>query len=45
MLRFLRVDLPLQKDYVLTIEPGIYFIPALLNDPERREACAGRCDG
>jgi Xaa-Pro aminopeptidase len=36
-LKYLRADLPLQPNYVVTIEPGIYFIPALLNDPERRE--------
>ncbi|MSU23641.1 MAG: M24 family metallopeptidase [Opitutus sp.] len=35
-LRTLRMDLPLAPDYVVTIEPGIYFIPALLNDPARR---------
>jgi Xaa-Pro aminopeptidase len=35
-LKYLRADLPLQPGYVVTIEPGIYFIPALLNDPERR---------
>jgi Xaa-Pro aminopeptidase len=33
----LRMDLPLQPGYVVTVEPGLYFIPALLNDPKRRE--------
>jgi Xaa-Pro aminopeptidase len=32
-----RVDLPLAAGYVMTVEPGLYFIPALLTDPERRE--------
>lgn len=36
-LRTLRMDLPLAAGYVVTIEPGLYFIPALLNDPARRE--------
>lgn len=35
-LAFLRCDFPLQPGYVTTVEPGLYFIPALLNDPERR---------
>jgi Xaa-Pro aminopeptidase len=35
-LRTLRMDLPLAPGYVVTIEPGLYFIPALLNDPKRR---------
>ncbi|MGK2966004.1 MAG: aminopeptidase P N-terminal domain-containing protein [Tepidiformaceae bacterium] len=36
-LRYLRADLPVQPGYVVTIEPGIYFIDALLDDPESRE--------
>ena len=33
----LRVDLPLQAGYTMTVEPGIYFIPPLLRDPTTRE--------
>ena len=33
----LRQDLVLRPGYIVTIEPGLYFIPALLNDPARRE--------
>jgi Xaa-Pro aminopeptidase len=33
----LRLDLPLMAGYVVTIEPGIYFVPALVSDPEARE--------
>ena len=36
-LRSLRMDLPLATGHVVTVEPGLYFIPALLNDPARRE--------
>ncbi len=32
----LRIDLPLRTGFVVTVEPGIYFVPALLCDPERR---------
>src|SRR5882672_6442332 len=36
-LRNLRMDLPLAAGYVTTVEPGLYFIPAILNDPARRK--------
>jgi len=32
----LRINLPLGPGFVVTVEPGLYFIPALLKDPERR---------
>jgi Xaa-Pro aminopeptidase len=32
----LRIDLPLRPGMVVTVEPGVYFVPALLQDPERR---------
>lgn len=43
-LKWLRADLPLQPGYVVTIEPGVYFINALLDDPERREQFADCVD-
>jgi Xaa-Pro aminopeptidase len=33
----LRVDLPLLPGHVVTVEPGIYFVPALLEDADLRE--------
>jgi Xaa-Pro aminopeptidase len=33
----LRVDLPLLPGHVFTVEPGIYFVPALLHDAELRD--------
>jgi Xaa-Pro aminopeptidase len=35
-LRNLRMDLPLAPGYVVTVEPGLYFIPPILHDPRRR---------
>ncbi len=39
-LAYLRADLPLAPGYVVTIEPGVYFVPALLTDPARRRRYA-----
>jgi Xaa-Pro aminopeptidase len=36
-LNALRTDLPLQPGYVITVEPGVYFIRALLTSPANRE--------
>ena len=33
----LRMDLPLAENYVTTVEPGIYFIPVILNSRTSRE--------
>jgi Xaa-Pro aminopeptidase len=33
----LRIDLPLEPGMVVTVEPGVYFVPAILRDPERRQ--------
>jgi Xaa-Pro aminopeptidase len=33
----LRVDLPLLPGHVVTIEPGVYFVPALVHDADLRE--------
>jgi Xaa-Pro aminopeptidase len=33
----IRMDLPLDEGYVTTVEPGLYFVPAILNDPVRRQ--------
>lgn len=33
---YLRLDRPLRPGMLVTIEPGFYQVPALLNDPERR---------
>jgi Xaa-Pro aminopeptidase len=36
-LGYLRLDRPLRPGMAVTIEPGFYQVPAILNDPERRE--------
>jgi Xaa-Pro aminopeptidase len=36
-LGYLRLDRPLQENMVVTIEPGFYQVPAILQDPERRQ--------
>jgi len=36
-LRSLRMDLILRAGYIVTVEPGLYFIPAILDDRARRE--------
>jgi Xaa-Pro aminopeptidase len=36
-----RVDLPLGEGILMTVEPGLYFVPALLDDPERRDKFHG----
>lgn len=35
-LGFLRLDRPLQQGMLVTIEPGFYQVPAILQDPERQ---------
>jgi Xaa-Pro aminopeptidase len=40
----LRIDLPLLPGHVVTVEPGIYFVPALLHDAEFRERYADAVD-
>ncbi len=30
-----RVDLPIRENFLMTVEPGLYFVPALLDDSER----------
>ncbi|MEM6714438.1 MAG: aminopeptidase P family protein [Cyanobacteria bacterium P01_D01_bin.6] len=39
-LGFLRLDRPLQAGMVVTIEPGFYQVPAILQDPQNRDRYA-----
>ncbi len=39
-LAFLRLDRPLEVGMAVTIEPGFYQVPAILNDPENRDRYA-----
>ncbi|HBA60144.1 MAG TPA: aminopeptidase P family protein [Elusimicrobia bacterium] len=32
-----RVDMPLEPGFIMTVEPGLYFVPAILDDAARRE--------
>lgn len=36
-LKYLRIDLPMEADFVVTIEPGLYFVRPLLEDAAARE--------
>jgi Xaa-Pro aminopeptidase len=40
----LRADLPLLPGHVVTIEPGIYFVPTLLGEPETRARLRDQVD-
>ncbi|MEM6836868.1 MAG: aminopeptidase P family protein [Cyanobacteria bacterium P01_C01_bin.120] len=39
-LAFLRLDRPLQAGMIVTIEPGFYQVPAILQDPQNRDRYA-----
>ncbi|MCA3013172.1 MAG: aminopeptidase P family protein [Myxococcaceae bacterium] len=41
-LAYLRMDLDLAEGMVFTIEPGLYFVPAILGSPEFRERFQGQ---
>ena len=43
-LRYLRLDRDLQEGMAVTIEPGVYFVPAILDDPETRQRAGDRID-
>ncbi len=43
-LRWLRLDRDLEEGFAVTIEPGFYWIPELLEDPGRRQAYADCVD-
>jgi Xaa-Pro aminopeptidase len=40
----LRIDLPLEPGMVVTVEPGVYFVPTLLGDPDNRRRHRGQVD-
>ena len=41
---YLRLDLDLEPGMCFTIEPGIYFVPAILHDPKFRKQFKGQVD-
>lgn len=41
---YLRLDLDLQPGMCVTIEPGIYFVPAILHDPKFKKQFKGQVD-
>jgi Xaa-Pro aminopeptidase len=40
----LRINLPLEPGFVVTVEPGVYFVPAILGDPANRARYADAVD-
>lgn len=42
--RNLRLDLPLQEDWVVTIEPGLYWVPAILENQALHKEIGRRVD-
>ncbi len=42
--RYLRLDLPLEEGWVVTIEPGFYAVPAIIERPVFRERFADAVD-
>ena len=32
-----RINFPLEENFLMTVEPGIYFVPTILDDPVKRE--------
>jgi Xaa-Pro aminopeptidase len=43
-LRYLRLDRDLLPGMAVTIEPGLYIVPSILDDPELSKKAAGRLD-
>ena len=43
-LRYLRLDRDLVEGMAVTIEPGIYFVPAILDNPQTQQRFADRVD-
>jgi Xaa-Pro aminopeptidase len=42
--RYLRLDLPLEAGWVVTVEPGFYVVPAILADSNLRQTLGPRVD-